>query len=183
MSLNRFNPRRDENEPEIRKRFVAHGWHTEQVSGKGMPDLLVWPGYLALGSGRRIESGHVVLMVDVKMPKGKLKPAQEKKWTELSERGIPVYVVRTEAEVDALVRGELEPWAPATRDATLQRALGVKRMRSSATADRENGAAYTPPSSRPMDAAREAEETFAPGPSAQCACRLGVLCGLHGRRT
>lgn len=135
MSLNRFNPRRDENEPEIRKRFATHGWHTEQVSGTGMPDLLAFN--LRVGT-------HSVRLVDVKMPKGKVKPAQEMKWKALHDKGIPVYVVRTKADVDALVRGELPPWAPDEKPSLL-RALGMRRMPRRSRRDMENGAAYTPP--------------------------------------
>jgi hypothetical protein len=107
MSLHRYAARRDDNEPEIRARFARHGWHTEQVSGAGMPDLIAWPP----------EHGHPLtwprqsaLLVDVKTPTGGFKPAQVKKWTALASKGIPVYVARTEAEVDAIVGGTAEPW-------------------------------------------------------------------------
>lgn len=158
--LARHAARRDENEPEIRKRFAAHGWHTEQVSGKGMPDLVCMKSVRHFGQTRPTP---VLFLCDVKMPKGRLKPAQEKKWTELAEKGIPVYVVRTEADVDALVRGELDPWRP---DA-------VKRAEARKVAAAiEN---YTPPRAKPVNASREAEETFALSPHpATCRC---VTCG------
>lgn len=108
MSLNRYNPRRDANEPEIRKRFVHHDWHTEQLSGAGMPDLLAWPWEPPTTERRSI-------FVDVKDGDGKPTGPQVKKWTNLRVLGIPVYVVRTEADVDALVAGTLEPWGPEPR--------------------------------------------------------------------
>jgi hypothetical protein len=106
LSLHRRAAARDANEPAIRTAFTAHGWHTEQVSGKGMPDLLAWPKVNGRGGWR------ICLLVEVKMPKGALKPAQEEKWAALAEKGIPVYVVRTAEDVAALVRGELAAWAP-----------------------------------------------------------------------
>lgn len=152
--LARHAARRDENEPQIRKRFAAHGWHTEQVSGKGMPDLLCWPP----------EYGHPLrwplqstFLVDVKMPKGKLEPAQEKKWAELAEKGIPVYVVRSEADVDALVRGELEPWKPSTMKSSTGRLGAAYVSAIMRSHEREQ---------RATEAAREAEKTFAPAPDA-----------------
>lgn len=154
--LARHNAKRDENEPEIRRRFAYHGWHTEQVSGKGMPDLLVWPEFApGANLGRR------AVLVDVKMPKGKLKPAQEKKWRELHEKGIPVYVVRTAADVDALVGGTLEPWRPMGMGHAIRTQDHVRvkgKLKPSAN--------YTPPKGPGVGAAQEAEETFAPGPDA-----------------
>lgn len=111
--LARHAARRDENEPEIRKRFAYHGWHTEQVSGKGMPDLLVFACREVMDEHESLGTrAYGVRLVDVKMPKGTLKPAQVEKWTALRAKGIPVYVVRTVDDVDALVRGELGPWEP-----------------------------------------------------------------------
>lgn len=60
MTIHRFAARRDANEPEIRKRFAHHGWHTEQVSGAGMPDLMCWPKTNGRGGWR------ICLLVDVK---------------------------------------------------------------------------------------------------------------------
>ena len=118
MSLHRVNPRRDANEPEIRARFAMHGWHTEQVSGKGMPDLMVWAGTRNERDAQfAIHCGALrTYLVDVKMPKGGFMPAQEKKWAELAAKGIPVYVARTEADVDAIVAGTAEPWRPSRAD-------------------------------------------------------------------
>lgn len=109
MTLNRFNPRRDGNEPEIRKRLAHHGWHTEQLSGKGMPDLLCWPFTLANKEGIATWGRRAVL-VDVKEPTGKPTAAQVLKWRSLKDKGIPVYVARTPEDVDAIVAGTAEPW-------------------------------------------------------------------------
>jgi hypothetical protein len=98
--------RRDDNEPEIRKRFAAHGWHTEALSAAGMPDLLAYPPRPSLLGFTQVKH------VDVKGAKGKSTPAQREKWTALSEKGIPVYVCRNSGDVDALVAGNLQPWAP-----------------------------------------------------------------------
>lgn len=107
-SARRRANRRDDNEPEIRKRFAAHGWHTETLSAPGMPDLLA----LATEIGPLLSAA----LVDVKGVKGKPTPAQVEKWTALAAAGIPVYVCRTRADVDALVAGTLEAWEPDTRE-------------------------------------------------------------------
>lgn len=111
MSLHRYAARRDENEPEIRKRFAHHWWHTEQVSGVGMPDLIAWPP--AYGKPFKWPA-QSALLVDVKTPAGGFKPAQVKKWTALAAKGIPIYVARTEADVDAIVAGTARPWDPSS---------------------------------------------------------------------
>lgn len=99
--------KRDANEPQIMKRFAAHGWHCEQISGNRLWDLNAYPPqYRTMGV--------LTYHVDVKMPDGKVTPAQAEKWTALHHKGIPVYVVRTEADVDALMSGELRPWVPET---------------------------------------------------------------------
>lgn len=101
MSLHRQAAKRDENEPAIRGRLRAHGWHTEQVSGKGMPDLIGWSRHR-----------NNVLLLETKMPGEGPTTAQVAKWTGLLERGIRVHVLRTDADVDMLVVGRLEPWTP-----------------------------------------------------------------------
>lgn len=106
--------RRDDNEPEIRKRFAVHGWHTETLSAPGMPDLLAYPPRPSLLGFTQVKH------VDVKGAKGKPTPAQVEKWTALSVAGIPVYVCRTRADVDALVAGTLEPWEPEARRPALE---------------------------------------------------------------
>jgi hypothetical protein len=108
MSLNRYAPRRDDNEPEIRKRFAHHGWHTEQLSGKGMPDLLAMIARPAATAGKCCKPEYA--LVDVKEPTGKPTAAQVLKWQSLKDKGIPVYVARTPEDVDAIVAGTAEPW-------------------------------------------------------------------------
>lgn len=101
--------KRDSNEPQIVRRFGHHGWHVEQLSGTAIPDLLCWPmnpRSLTTDS----EGLAASVLVDVKEPKGTPTPAQVEKWKTLSEKGIPVYVARTEADVDAIVSGAAEPW-------------------------------------------------------------------------
>lgn len=186
--LARHAARRDENEPEIRRRLAMHGWHTEQVSGKGMPDLLVFACREVMDEHESLGTrAYGVRLVDVKMPKGTLKPAQVEKWTALRAKGIPVYVVRTVDEVDALVRGELKPWEPdAVRRAEARKvtaAIDAYPLSGTIHAPRAHGddrrvrigkgrtavdlavSGYIPPHSKPVDAASEAEATFAPAPT------------------
>ena len=157
MGVNRRAARRDDNEPAIRKRFASHGWHTEQLSGTGMPDLLAFNLRVNLHSTR---------LVDVKMPDGKVTNPQVKKWSELAANGIPVYVVRTEADVDALVASTLEAWSPEAQRGMCGK-NGCRRLRPCVTHDdtqaqRRIRANYSPPCGNRMDAAKVAEETFAP---------------------
>lgn len=98
--------RRDGNEPEIRSAFARHGWHTEQLSGTAIPDLMCFPPQ----DGKR--GATACVLVDVKAATGKVEPEQAKKWAELATKGIPVYVARTWADVDAIVSGKAEPWRP-----------------------------------------------------------------------
>lgn len=151
MSLHRYAAKRDGNESAIRDRFERHKWHTEQLSGSGMPDLIAWPLFtLRTLAGAPVPGANLRLsaLIDVKMPHGAVTPAQVTKWGELAKKGVPVYVVRTEADVDALVAGVLAPWMT-------------------------KGIAYRPPRTKPVDAAKEAE-VFAPpscGQSAkECCC-------------
>lgn len=109
MALHRRAAKRDDNEPGIRSRFKFHGWHTETLSASGMPDLMVFH-VRAHASGMGFEPR--TYLVDVKGKDGAPTKPQREKWAALAEKGIPVYVVRAEADVDALVRGVLEPWRP-----------------------------------------------------------------------
>lgn len=126
MSLHRVNPKRDANEPEIRARFAHHGWQTEQLSGAGMPDLLavVWST-----RDSQVNPWRLMVLVDVKERKGKPTPAQEKKWAELAAKGIPVYVARTEVDVDAIVAGTAEPWRPTPSPAAVYIAMEQASMK------------------------------------------------------
>jgi hypothetical protein len=194
--------RRDKNEPEIMQRFRHHGWHPEQVSGNRQWDLNVYPPRPTT-TGTNNTCLTLVCHADVKGPKGRVEDAQREKWEALSEKGIPVYVVRTEADVDALVRGDLEPWRPEAPRKPLHNLRspprsGPKAGRKEdyseaccpvakpcvvhkataariADAQREYEASphCAPPRSTHVDAAREAEETFAPcaaDPTGQCDC-------------
>jgi Holliday junction resolvase len=80
MSLYRRNPRRDGNEAEIVRALEAQGFHVDRISGAGIPDLLVSK------AGR-------MWLVEVKMPKGRFKPAQVKWRTEF--RGPAPLTVRS----------------------------------------------------------------------------------------
>jgi hypothetical protein len=70
--LARLNAKRDANERAIIQTLEARGYSVAQVSGKGVPDLLVGRG------------GRQVWLVEAKAQKGTLTPAQVKwreKWT------------------------------------------------------------------------------------------------------
>lgn len=110
MSLNRYAPKRDDNEPELRAHFAFRGWHTEQRSQSGGWDLDAYAPFGCHPTAPLL--ARVVVHVDVKGKNGKLTEAQVEKWTALAALGIHVYVVRTETDVDALVEGRLEPWRP-----------------------------------------------------------------------
>ena len=101
--------KRDSNETAIRKRFARHGWHTEQMSGTSIPDLLCWPMNPA-SAVHDYDGLAASVLVDVKEPAGKPTPAQAEKWKALSDKGIPVYVARTPEDVDTIVAGSAEPW-------------------------------------------------------------------------
>lgn len=169
MSLHRYAAKRDANEPQIRKRFAAHGWHTEQVSSAGGWDLDCYPAHPNVTFRGAVRT--VVAHVDVKDGDGRVTTAQQKKWTALRSPGIPVYVVRTEADVDALVGGTLAPWAPEANP----RSPRPPRAQKTATRKEERKgkprgspkASYTPPRSKPVDVAKEAE-VFAPCPHPTC---------------
>lgn len=189
--------KRDANEPEVMKRFRFHGWHPEQISGNRLWDLNVYPPKQP--AQRVVGVATCVFHVDVKMPGGTVTKAQGEKWEALAAKGIPVYVVRTAEDVDALVRGELLPWRPWDEEVRGMSG-GTKRgarpgqvtPRGKGMRPPENGSDrlkpcgckrslgrcehsgnYTPPRSKPVDAAKEAEETFAPPPTRPC-----VTCGV-----
>lgn len=65
MSINRYNPQRDSNEPEIIKAYESLGCSVHRVSGTGVPDLLI--GYKGFCE-----------VVEVKTKKGKLTKEQAK---------------------------------------------------------------------------------------------------------
>lgn len=174
MSIHRFAAKRDDNEPAIRARFATHGWHTEQLSGAGMPDLLCW----ALHDARSVITHPSLIgsvLVDVKMPGKKATKAQVEKWTALSEKGIPVYVASTEADVDAIVGGTATPWASDVPPCHAKGQPCRRRRHKHPSPD------FTPPRSTPVDAQALAAETFAPPQvlGDPCQCRPGSVCSLH----
>ena len=69
MSARRKAPRRDGNEAEIIAALRAGGASVAQLSDKGLPDLAVGFTDPATGESRN-------LLMEVKMPKGKLEPDQ-----------------------------------------------------------------------------------------------------------
>jgi hypothetical protein len=110
VSLYRRNPRRDENEPAIRKAVEALGATWQPLSIPGGPDALI---------GFRGEN----LVMEVKQPKGKLRPSQEAwhaRW-----RGAAVIVARTPAEAVAALLGHR---------VTLSRVLASEQAASEAAA-------------------------------------------------
>jgi len=98
----RHAAKRDANEPEIVEALELSGWTVIPVSDTGVMDLLC------------IRRG-VVKLLEVKGPKGKLTPAQEKTFARIHAAGGTVHVVRTPAEalhaVALGVESELGPRA------------------------------------------------------------------------
>lgn len=81
MSLNRFNAQRDENEPDIKEAYDHAGVLYESVNIPGLGDLI------AQYNGK-------TFLVEIKMPKGKLTPAQKEK----REKGWIIVLARTPEE-------------------------------------------------------------------------------------
>ena len=80
MSLYRRAAKRDGNEAAIVDALRAQGFNVERMSGVGLPDLL-------------LSKGGQMWVAEVKMPKGRFKPAQvafKARWT-----GPPILVLRT----------------------------------------------------------------------------------------
>jgi hypothetical protein len=200
--------KRDDNEPDIIKALRAHGCVVWQLSGKGIPDLLV------LRKGKK-------WLADVKMPGKPTTKPQEDAWEEAATKAsVSVFILRTPEDATKMLNGALGPWEPSRfawthralasipkkGDADMARAEGRKRLedpeqwevalpdgrrlrnkpRSGAKAGRADYVeAYTPPLSTPVDAATEAE-VFAPPPTVVCsypACAARPFskgrCGLH----
>lgn len=91
---------RDGNEPEVKRALELAGWKVFPLSMPGWPDLLCVRG------GTQSRRGQIQL-VEVKMPKGKLKPAQARFFPILAAVGLPVAIVRSETEA-MLLRYEQE---------------------------------------------------------------------------
>jgi hypothetical protein len=81
--LARLNPRRDANEREVIQTLEARGFSVAQISGKGVPDLLVGSRLPVFGSS--------LWLVEVKQPKGKLNAAQLQ-WRERWNGPAPIVV-------------------------------------------------------------------------------------------
>lgn len=171
MSVHRYAAKRDENEPDIIKALRAHGCVVWQLSGKGIPDLLV------LHKGKK-------WLADVKMPGKPTTTPQEDAWEEAATKArCSVFILRTPEDATKMLNNALQPWEPATSGEGVEFTTlpggwkkrhrcgknGCRRLRPCVTHDdtqttrrlvEEN---YTPPRSKPVDAAKEAE-VFAPPP-------------------
>ena len=90
MSLNRHNPKRDDNELDITNELQRLGVQTFRSDRAGTPDLFVihrgrwWP-------------------LEVKSAKGRLTPAQEQYHGICERTGATVDVIRDETEIPALI--------------------------------------------------------------------------------
>lgn len=85
MTLHRRNPKRDSNEPEIVNALARAGAFVSQLSGEGIPDLLV------------IFRSNIYL-IEVKAPKGKLTPAQVEWHARTLNEGVKVHIAHTPLE-------------------------------------------------------------------------------------
>lgn len=116
----RHAAKRDANEPEIVRALELAGWTVIPISDTGVMDLLC------------IRRG-VIRLLEVKGPKGKLTPAQEKTFARINAAGGTVHVVRTPAEalraVALGVESELGPlWNPIP-DSERPPRLSIERIR------------------------------------------------------
>jgi hypothetical protein len=89
MSINRQAAKRDQNEREIIQEFRSFGASVHQLSGKGVPDLIV--GYRG-----------ITALVEVKMPKGKLTDDQKEFFDNWN--GGLLFIVRTVADATSVLR-------------------------------------------------------------------------------
>ena len=96
MSLLRWNPRRDTREPEVIAALKAVSAVVRQLSGKGVPDLLV--GYKRQW-----------YLVEVKSPKGGATAAQTVFFAEADRQRLPVFILRSAAEVLTWVQQQGKP--------------------------------------------------------------------------
>lgn len=93
MSLNRHNPKRDENEPFLVDYLRKAGCVVQRLSGPDMPDLLV---------GHRGRW----LLLEVKMPDSKLKPGQQWFHDSCQALGLPCDVVKTVDDCARILKRE-----------------------------------------------------------------------------
>lgn len=87
----RATPRRDENEGPVIEALEAAGCVVKKMGSKGMPDLVI----LVPARGRKPA---FLAMVEVKGPKGKLRPEQARFFELVRGKDVPIYVVRTPSE-------------------------------------------------------------------------------------
>lgn len=107
----RHAAKRDANEPEIVRALELSGWTVIPVSDTGVMDLLC------------IRRG-VVRLLEVKGPKGKLTPAQERTFARIHAAGGTVHVVRTPAEaLHAVALGVESELGPVAKMDALYRAV------------------------------------------------------------
>jgi hypothetical protein len=186
VSLHRQAAKRDTNEEAIRAALHARGWHTEQVSGKGMPDLIGW-------SKHRVN----VHLLEVKMPGKDATDAQVKKWQELLLRGIHVYVLRTTEDVQALTLGHHGPWLPplAVHPPTglcskCRHLLSAHAKRRGCTRAHNRGigtcgckgpSGATAKRYASLGSPAIAAETFAPPAPLRCGCTREMECAEHSK--
>jgi hypothetical protein len=173
MSLHRRAAKRDKNEGAIIKALEANGCIVWPLSSKGIPDLLV---FYRRKRGDLWNRQHTTFVADVKGPKEKPTPAQVEKWTALTNLGFSVFILRTSEDAVSMLNNALQPWEPASFDvgqSEREQMMGKPPSKMRARANQQRLAAgmsinaaisgnYTPPRSKPVDAAKEAEATFAP---------------------
>lgn len=147
MSIHRRAAKRDANEPNIIKALRAYDCVVWQLSGKGIPDLLV------MRKGK-------MWLADVKMPGKPTTTPQEELWEEAATKAHrAVFILRTPEDAVAMLNDTLPPWEPDAGTLIGKPPFAV-RVKSSG---------YTPPRSMPRDAAKGAEVFASP----ECDC-VGV---------
>jgi hypothetical protein len=180
MSLNRRNPRRDDNEPEIAGRFTFHRWLYVPLSGAGIPDGLACPP-APMKTGTNNACLSLAVLVDVKkLGDGRVTEAQGKKWGALAKHGVPVYIARSAADVDAIVNGSAVPWGVMEASGTRWRKDCCCQMGTRVCEHdllKRRGAPTTPKAAKP---ARRGQVTPRPSYTAPSGRRCANGCGNHG---
>jgi hypothetical protein len=92
VSLNRNNPSRDKNEPEIKQRLKDLNCRVWAMSGPGLPDLLC-------------SLGDQFFLVEVKMPGARLTDLQISFFDDCSYDHLPAFVARSVKDVDSIIKG------------------------------------------------------------------------------
>lgn len=93
MSMNRYNPKRDDNEPLLIDYLRKAGCVVQRLSGPDIPDLLV---------GHRGRW----LLLEVKMPGANLKPGQELFHNTCSALDLPCDIIRTVEDCARILKRE-----------------------------------------------------------------------------